>query len=47
MRPAEVDTLLGDATKCRTTLGWEPETTLEEMAGEMVEADIRRHKARL
>jgi GDPmannose 4,6-dehydratase len=47
MRPAEVDTLLGDATKCRTTLGWAPETTLEEMAGEMVEADIKRHKARL
>jgi GDPmannose 4,6-dehydratase len=47
MRPAEVDILLGDATKCRTALGWRPEIALEALAAEMVEADIRRHKDRL
>ncbi len=46
MRPAEVDILLGDSTKCRTALGWAPETTLEAMAAEMVDADIARHKGR-
>ncbi|APH58194.1 GDP-mannose 4,6 dehydratase [Granulibacter bethesdensis] len=47
MRPAEVDVLLGDSTKARTQLGWEPETSLEDMASEMVEADLARHRARL
>ncbi len=42
MRPAEVDVLLGDASKARTRLGWTPETTLEDLVGEMLEADIRR-----
>ena len=46
MRPAEVDTLLGDAGKCRTILGWAPEMTLEAMAAEMVDADIKRHEAK-
>jgi GDPmannose 4,6-dehydratase len=46
LRPAEVDVLLGDASKCRATLGWQPETTLEAMAGEMVDADIKRHESR-
>ncbi len=45
-RPAEVDLLLGDATRARTVLGWEPSITLEEMIGEMVEADLKRHGAR-
>ncbi|MGE4481789.1 GDP-mannose 4,6-dehydratase [Acidocella sp.] len=43
-RPAEVDCLKGDATKARDKLGWLPETTLEEMALEMVEADLQRLK---
>lgn len=43
MRPAEVDVLLGDATKAQTRLGWTAETTLEQLAAEMVEADLRRH----
>jgi GDPmannose 4,6-dehydratase len=47
MRPAEVDVLLGDATKAHTVLGWKPEITLEEMVAEMVESDIKRHRARL
>jgi GDPmannose 4,6-dehydratase len=44
-RPAEVDVLLGDATKASTTLGWRPEISMEEMIREMVDADIERVKA--
>jgi GDPmannose 4,6-dehydratase len=47
MRPAEVDVLQGDASKARSTLGWHPATSLEEMIGEMVEADLARHRARM
>jgi GDPmannose 4,6-dehydratase len=39
-RPAEVDLLIGDATKARTVLGWEPKYTLEEMVQEMVASDL-------
>lgn len=39
-RPTEVDTLLGDATKAKTQLGWEPKITLENMIHEMVAADL-------
>jgi len=39
-RPTEVDTLLGDPTKARERLGWEPETSAREMCREMVEADL-------
>ena len=45
IRPAEVDVLLGDASKARTVLGWQPETSLEDMIAEMVEADLRRHRS--
>lgn len=38
-RPSEVETLLGDPTKARETLGWTPTTTLEELVAEMVAAD--------
>ena len=38
-RPAEVDWLLGDATKAKTILGWESKTTIEELLKEMVECD--------
>jgi GDPmannose 4,6-dehydratase len=41
-RPAEVDLLIGDASKARAELGWEPKTTLEELCRMMVEADLRR-----
>ena len=41
-RPAELDVLLGDATKARQQLGWSPEITLQEMIAEMVEADLYR-----
>ena len=41
-RPAELDVLLGDATKARQQLGWSPEITLQEMIAEMVVADLYR-----
>jgi GDPmannose 4,6-dehydratase len=47
LRPAEVNLLLGDATKARRVLDWQPSTSLEEMISEMVEADLARHQARL
>jgi GDPmannose 4,6-dehydratase len=39
-RPAEVETLLGDATKARQELGWTPTVKFEELVSEMVEADL-------
>jgi len=39
-RPAEVEQLLGDATKARTVLGWEPKTTVEDLARMMVDHDL-------
>ena len=41
-RPAEVELLLGDASKAKKVLGWEATTTLEQIANAMVAADIRR-----
>jgi len=40
-RPAEVDLLVGDASKARTNLGWEPEVTFEELIHIMVDADLK------
>ncbi|KJZ19255.1 GDP-mannose 4,6-dehydratase [Loktanella sp. S4079] len=45
-RPAEVDTLLGDASKAHAQLGWSPQITAQQMCAEMVSADLqtaRRH----
>lgn len=39
-RPAEVETLLGDASKARAELGWETKINFEEMVDEMVEHDL-------
>ena len=39
-RPAEVETLLGDPSLAKTSLGWEPRTTLDEMIAEMVGCDL-------
>ena len=39
-RPTEVETLLGDPSKAKEKLGWEPKITLEEMVREMMESDI-------
>ena len=41
-RPAEVEVLLGDATKAQEKLGWKPRTDLEQLISMMVDADIRR-----
>lgn len=40
-RPTEVDLLIGDATKARTTLGWEPATPLAGLVKEMVQHDLQ------
>ncbi len=39
-RPAEVDLLLGDATKARTKLGWQPKVKFEELVELMMRADL-------
>ena len=39
-RPTEVETLLGDPSKAKNQLGWEPEITLDQMIAEMVESDL-------
>jgi len=44
-RPAEVDLLIGDPSKAKEKLGWEPNTSLEELCRMMVEADLRRNKS--
>ena len=41
-RPAEVDELLGDATKAQKLLGWKPKVSFEELVQMMVEADIEK-----
>ena len=46
-RPAEVNSLLGDASKARKCLGWAPRYTLESMIEEMVSADLKAAKAEL
>jgi GDPmannose 4,6-dehydratase len=43
-RPAEVDLLLGDPTKAKLELGWEPKTTLPELVRIMVDADLEEAK---
>jgi GDPmannose 4,6-dehydratase len=43
-RPAEVDLLLGDASKAKRVLGWEPTTSVAQLCQMMVEADIDRQK---
>jgi GDPmannose 4,6-dehydratase len=47
-RPAEVDLLLGDASKARETLGWQPKVSFQELVRMMVDADVesvRKHGA--
>lgn len=40
-RPTEVDLLIGDATKAKQKLDWEPEYSLDELIQEMIEADLK------
>jgi GDPmannose 4,6-dehydratase len=42
VRPAEVDLLIGDASKAKRVLGWAPGVTFEELVRRMVEADLAR-----
>ncbi len=46
MRPADVDTLVGDASKARERLGWQPTVHFEELVGMMVENDLALLRAR-
>lgn len=43
-RPAEVNHLCGDASKAKRILGWEPETSFEELVSRMVQMDLMREK---
>lgn len=45
-RPAEVDYLIGDATKARKILGWKPKTSFKELVEMMVKADLALEKKR-
>ena len=45
LRPAEVDHLLGDASKARTTLGWKPQIEFKQLVDMMVDADVERLSA--
>jgi GDPmannose 4,6-dehydratase len=42
VRPAEVDRLIGDPSKAKRKLGWEPHVTFEQLVAMMVESDIKR-----
>ena len=46
-RPAEVDLLLGDASKAREKLGWQPTVTFEELVTRMYESDLKAEQAAL
>ena len=46
-RPTEVDLLIGDATKAKEKLGWQPKYTLNEMIREMVTSDLETYKMSL
>jgi len=46
LRPAEVDMLRGDASKAHAALGWRASTSLAQLMGMMVDADIARQRAR-
>ena len=39
-RPAEVETLLGDATKAKQKLNWQPKTSFKELVAEMIQSDL-------
>jgi GDPmannose 4,6-dehydratase len=41
-RPTEVDLLIGDATKAKEQLGWEPKRSVEQLCSEMVQSDVER-----
>jgi len=47
MRPAEVDLLIGDASKAKDVLGWEPKVAFDELIRMMVDADLATERSRL
>ena len=47
VRPAEVETLTGDASKARRELGWAPKTTFRQLISEMVREDLKIFAPRL
>ena len=47
IRPAEVDLLVADPTKAREQLGWTPRVSFAELIAMMVDADLKRHRARV
>jgi GDPmannose 4,6-dehydratase len=47
MRPAEVDLLIGDSTKARTVLGWEPKVAFPQLVQMMVDNDLAEQKLNL
>ena len=46
-RPAEVDLLVGDSSKARRQLGWEPQVSFRELVEMMVDADVARWEKHL
>jgi GDP-D-mannose dehydratase len=46
-RPTEVDLLIGDSTKAKNLLGWEPKYTVEELCQEMVLSDFSKIKIKI
>jgi GDPmannose 4,6-dehydratase len=46
-RPTEVDLLIGDASKAKRDLGWEPKVRFTELANMMVDADLAVERERL
>jgi GDPmannose 4,6-dehydratase len=44
LRPAEVDHLIGDASKAAEVLGWSPSVSFEQLIEMMVDADLERHR---
>jgi len=46
-RPTEVETLLGDITKAKKKLKWEPSVTIDQLVSEMVENDLKNAKNEL
>jgi GDPmannose 4,6-dehydratase len=43
-RPTEVDTLIGDASKAKRLLGWQPEFTVDDLISEMIVSEMNKHK---
>ena len=46
-RPTEVDVLIGDASKAKKKLGWQPKVSFKDLVVMMVEADLRAERLKL